>query len=101
LLDKDNAGLYERNYQELVAKIDAEFESLRREFAPLSEKPVFVYHPAFGYFLDEFNIRQEAVETGGRNLDRARSTHLLKKPDGKSRLLFLSKPSFPLQPRKR
>jgi zinc transport system substrate-binding protein len=27
---------------------------------------VFVYHPAFGYFLDEFNIRQEAVETGGK-----------------------------------
>ncbi|MDR2446119.1 MAG: zinc ABC transporter substrate-binding protein [Treponema sp.] len=66
LFDKDNAELYERNYQELVAKIDAEFESLRLELAPLSGKPVFVYHPAFGYFLDEFNIRQEAVETGGK-----------------------------------
>ncbi|MDR1220825.1 MAG: zinc ABC transporter substrate-binding protein [Treponema sp.] len=65
-LDKDNAGLYERNCQELAARIDAEFESLRQELAPLSGKPVFVYHPAFGYFLDEFNIRQEAVETGGK-----------------------------------
>jgi zinc transport system substrate-binding protein len=25
-----------------------------------------VYHPAFGYFLDEFGIVQRAVETGGR-----------------------------------
>jgi zinc transport system substrate-binding protein len=25
-----------------------------------------VYHPSFGYFLDEFGIRQEAVETGGK-----------------------------------
>ena len=27
---------------------------------------MFVYHPAFGYFLDEFGIRQEAVEMGGK-----------------------------------
>ena len=25
-----------------------------------------MYHPSFGYFLDEFGIRQEAVETGGK-----------------------------------
>jgi zinc transport system substrate-binding protein len=26
-----------------------------------------VYHPSFGYFLDEFGIRQQAVETGGKS----------------------------------
>jgi zinc transport system substrate-binding protein len=34
--------------------------------APLRGKIVFVYHPACGYFLDEFGIIQEAVETGGK-----------------------------------
>ena len=26
-----------------------------------------MYHPSFGYFLDEFGIRQQAVETGGKS----------------------------------
>jgi zinc transport system substrate-binding protein len=34
--------------------------------APLEGRNLFVYHPSFGYFLDEFGIRQEAVETGGK-----------------------------------
>jgi zinc transport system substrate-binding protein len=42
------------------------FGDLRRKLAPLRGKTVFVYHPAFGYFLDEFGIIQEAVETGGK-----------------------------------
>lgn len=66
MLDKNNAALYDRNYRKLAADIDAEFASLREELGPLSGRPVFVYHPAFGYFLDEFNIRQEAVEAGGK-----------------------------------
>ncbi len=65
-MDADNAAQYQKNYENLVAEIKAEFAALREKLFPLSGKPVFVYHPAFGYFLDEFNIRQEAVETGGK-----------------------------------
>ena len=27
---------------------------------------MFVYHPSFGYFADEFNLEQVAIETGGK-----------------------------------
>jgi zinc transport system substrate-binding protein len=46
--------------------MEVEFNSLKKELEPLRGKTVFVYHPAFGYFLDEFGILQEAVETGGK-----------------------------------
>jgi zinc transport system substrate-binding protein len=65
-LDAKNAEAYERNYEKLIVQIDEEFARLREELAPLRGKSVFVYHPAFGYFLDEFQIKQEAVETGGK-----------------------------------
>jgi zinc transport system substrate-binding protein len=64
--DAENASVYTENYEALVRDIDDEFARLRRELAPLRGKPVFVYHPSFGYFLDEFGIIQEAVETGGK-----------------------------------
>ena len=63
----DKGPLFTENYNILVKEINDEFESLRREIAPLAGRNVFVYHPSFGYFLDEFGIRQQAVETGSKS----------------------------------
>jgi zinc transport system substrate-binding protein len=65
-LDPAGAGLYAQRCAELERDIDREFAALRTELAPLRGKSVFVYHPSFGYFLDEFGITQEAVESGGK-----------------------------------
>ena len=81
LIDPEGEEQYHEKYAALIGEIDAEFDSLRRELAPLRGSVVFVYHPSFGYFLDEFGIRQEALESGGmepgprdlsRLVDRAR-----------------------------
>lgn len=66
MLDPAGKPHYERGYEALVSDIDREFGRLRDELAPLSGRTVFVFHPSFGYFFDEFGIRQEAVETGGK-----------------------------------
>ena len=66
-LDPAGAEHYEENFRSLVQEIDGEFTALREELAPLFGKNIFVYHPSFGYFLDEFGIRQQAVETGGKS----------------------------------
>jgi zinc transport system substrate-binding protein len=65
-IDREGAPRYEENYAALIREITGEFDSLRQELAPLRGATVFVYHPAFGYFLDEFGIVQRAVETGGK-----------------------------------
>jgi zinc transport system substrate-binding protein len=64
-LDIENEAYYHMRYEDLSREIDNIFEELRITLAPLYDRSVFVYHPSFGYFLDEFGIRQEAVETGG------------------------------------
>jgi zinc transport system substrate-binding protein len=64
--DGANAAVYRKNCEALVRDMEDAFDGLKRELAPLRGKTVFVYHPAFGYFLDEFGIIQEAVETGGK-----------------------------------
>jgi zinc transport system substrate-binding protein len=66
LLDGANAAYYRGQYEKLAALIDFEFDELKVTLKPLSGRSVFVYHPSFGYFLDEFGIFQEAVETGGK-----------------------------------
>ena len=65
-IDSENADFYQAQYLSLTEEISAEFDALRIELAPLRGRTVFVYHPSFGYFLDEFGIIQEAFETGGK-----------------------------------
>jgi len=84
-LDPAGTAQYTENYVKLIQDIDAEFAALRRELAPLKGKNVFVYHPSFGYFLDEFGIHQQAVETGGKSPG----------PRALSRLIALAKEEQP------
>ncbi|MDR3248619.1 MAG: zinc ABC transporter substrate-binding protein [Treponema sp.] len=66
IVDPEGATLYEANYAALIGDIEGEFARLREALAPLKGSTAFVYHPAFGYFLDEFGIEQRAIEAGGK-----------------------------------
>lgn len=59
-------GVYTENYTILIASIDETFIMLTSQLAGLRGKSILVFHPAFGYFLDEFGITQLSVETGGK-----------------------------------
>jgi zinc transport system substrate-binding protein len=61
-----DAATFAANCAAFEQEADALFAELAGKLEPLRGKKVFVYHPAFGYLLDEFGIEQEAVETGGK-----------------------------------
>ncbi|MHC6203053.1 metal ABC transporter solute-binding protein, Zn/Mn family [Breznakiellaceae bacterium SP9] len=65
-LYRERQKVYHDTCAKVLAQIDAVFDRLQTELKPLYGQTVFVYHPSFGYFLDEFGIKQEAVETGGK-----------------------------------
>ncbi|MGB9685529.1 MAG: metal ABC transporter solute-binding protein, Zn/Mn family [Rectinema subterraneum] len=79
LIAKDPEGteVYKKNYDAYLKEIDEVYNSLRTKLAPLAGSKVFVYHPAFGYFLDMFNITQEAVELGGKEPTQKELTTLV------------------------
>lgn len=56
---------FEKNYKELIRDIDNLDKELKRLLAPLKGETFLVFHPAFGYFADDYGLEQEAVETGG------------------------------------
>jgi len=65
-LDPENAASYQKRlleYKALLKKLD---DRTREMLAPLSGKSVLVYHPAFGYFLNEYGIEQKAIEEEGK-----------------------------------
>ncbi|MBU0928512.1 MAG: zinc ABC transporter substrate-binding protein [Spirochaetes bacterium] len=64
--DPGGTSAYSANHDAFARDVDAVYDELARTLEPLRGATVFVYHPSFGYLLDEFGIEQEAVETGGK-----------------------------------
>ena len=65
LPDTEHAAIDARA-AEYLRELDALSAELKAKLARLSGKEAVVYHPAFGYFLDDHGIRQKAVELEGK-----------------------------------
>lgn len=65
--DPANKDLYTKNYKALLNDLSSVDKTLKRTLKPYKGKTIFVFHPAFGYFTDEYGLVQEAIETGGKS----------------------------------
>lgn len=66
-IDPPNAERYAEGFKSLTAEIDRLDEDLRALLKPSRGRNVFmVFHPAWGYFANEYGLVQEPVETGGK-----------------------------------
>lgn len=81
-IDPTHKTDYEKNLRALEADLDRLDAQVTESLASLKGKTFFVFHPAFGYFAQDYGLRQEAVETGGKTpgprhikelIDRAKS----------------------------
>ncbi len=94
--DPENTARYKQNTDILIAKISEEFASLRNKLKPLEGSSVFVFHPSFGYFLDEFGIKQQAVETGGKEPTPKVLSELIKKAMAEKPSAIFVQAQFPV-----
>jgi len=65
-LDPANADEYRSNLAAFAAELDALHARIAAALAPVRGQPLFVYHPAFGYFADAYGLHQVPVEIGGK-----------------------------------
>lgn len=67
LIDMDPAGkqYFTERYNGLLGELESLYAKNVKIFAPVKDKTMFVFHPAFGYFADEYGLTQVAVEREG------------------------------------
>lgn len=65
-LDPANAGQFKENYQAFIRDLDALHNRLSKILTPFKGENFFVFHPAFGYFADDYGMHQIPVETMGK-----------------------------------
>lgn len=90
----EHAGLFESNRLILARELEAVRTKLAADLAPLRGKNFYVYHPAFGYFGDEFGLRQRAVELEGKSPTSRQLAALIARGRSDGVKLILVQPQF-------
>lgn len=65
-IDTAHARDYRANLQRLVEELDRVDVYIRDRLSSVRGRTFFVFHPAWGYFADEYGLRQEAIEIEGK-----------------------------------
>ena len=65
-IDSSHAEEYSTNLQSFHADLDNLDKEISRILEPLRGKEVYVFHPAYGYFLETYGLKQVAIETEGK-----------------------------------
>ena len=93
----DPAG--EAEYRANLTTFQAALDSLDSEIAalmtPYRGRTVYVYHPAFGYFLDSYGLHQEAIQSGGHEPAARELAALVEKMRAEGVRTLFVQPEFP------
>lgn len=64
--DPDNSDFYEANLEEFHRELTELDEYIRQQLSDLKNRNLHVFHPAWGYFADAYDLRQVAIEQSGK-----------------------------------
>ncbi len=65
------------NYQTLLTELEQLDEDIRDILGKIPNRHFLVYHPAWGYFADEYGLEQLAIEHEGKNLTPGRLNDII------------------------
>ena len=65
-LDPSHKADYGRNYTQLAAELDALDAEIRNRLSPVKQRAFMTFHPAWGYFADNYSLRQIPIESEGK-----------------------------------
>ena len=94
-IDPDHRAIYEENLKKFQADLDEIDDQLRSSLAPVKGKSFFVFHPAFGYFGDEYGLKQVAVEIEGKEPTARQLVRLIEQAKAQGVKVMFAEPQFP------
>ena len=66
-IDPEKKDFFTNNYNRFKKDLDTLNKEMSKALEPLKGSVLFVYHPSFGYFADQYGLKQVAIETGGKD----------------------------------
>ena len=76
-LDKENTQYYFTNYTALLAEIEKTEAVINKLLDGLNNRTFIIYHPALGYFANEYQLTQLCIEMDGKEPSPAQLKELV------------------------
>lgn len=93
----EHAADFGRNHDLLAAELRDLDERLTKALAPYRGRSFFVYHPAFGYFADDYGLRQIPLEIEGKEPSPRQLTGYIEEAKEMGVNIIFVQPEFPKQ----
>ncbi len=84
----------EVNLSELLHDLDALDAELAEALGPLAGESIYVFHPAFGYFTDAYDLRQIPIELGGMEPSARELAGLIERATAEGVRVIFVQPQF-------
>jgi len=65
-LDNDNATTYQTNAKNYIEKLDQLDSEIKLNLQKVKNKKFIVFHPAYGYFADDYGLEMYSLEQDGK-----------------------------------
>ena len=63
----ESADIFQDNYNAIVADIEDVDTRIRDTISGLDQRKFMIFHPAWGYFAEQYNLEQLPVQVGGQD----------------------------------
>ena len=93
-IDPDHQKEYYSNYQEYISKLDELHTNVSNMLQPYRNESFMVYHPAWGYFGDTYNLKMIAIEDEGKQPGPAGIDAIIKQAKNESINVIFVAPQF-------
>ncbi len=96
-LDPKYQETYQTNLDNFLQEIDELDNKIRNNLANLEQRKFIVFHPAWGYFAEEYNLTQVPVEVGGQEPSAAELSNLIKEAKTENIKVIFAQPELSSQ----
>ncbi len=93
-LDPDRAAEYQANLQAFISDIDVLDDEIQATLAQLTSRKFIVFHPAWGYFADDYDLEMIPIEVGGQEPGAAELADLIKRAQTEDIHVVFAQPEF-------
>ena len=76
-ISKENEQVFIKNSNEYIQRLKKLDTNLKSTFDGLENKKIIVYHPAFGYLADDYNIKMYSLEHDGKEATAEHLTQMI------------------------
>ncbi len=76
-LNSKNKEKYEKNAQAYIAELDNLDKDIQKSLKGVKDRKFIVFHPAFGYLADDYNLKMYALEEDGKEATPQRQKEMI------------------------